>query len=444
MTPVSNDLPRRLGLLDGVSIVVGVVIGAGIFLVPSLVARSLTTPKAILGVWVFAGVLSFFGGLAYAELGAMMPATGGQYVFLREAYGPMIAFLCGWMFFLVSQSAAIGWLGVSFAIYLQYFIPLNPIVAKIIGVAIIGVLAWINYRGVILGAAVQKIFALTKVVGLAVLIGSAFFVTPARVAATTGTFQWSDFGVALIASLLSYDGWSTVSFVAGELKDPQKNVLRALAIGIGICVCIYVTANYAYLRVLGVAGIAATDRVGASFGEQTMGPAGGTLVTLLIMASIVGSLNGWLLTQPRVYFAQARDGLFFRRFGEIHPAFKTPGFSIMMQFAWAAVLAIIGTFDLLITYAMFAIWLFYVFTVAGVIVLRRTQPDRPRPYRMWGYPVTPILFLAVAVSFLVNTVIEKPFPSLTALGIILVGIPVYFVWRPRSILKVGTAHSNTN
>jgi basic amino acid/polyamine antiporter, APA family len=440
---VTPDLPRRLGLADGISIVVGVMIGAGIFLVPSLVARSLSSPFAILGAWMFAGLLSFFGGLAFAELGAMIPATGGQYVFLREAYGPMIAFLCGWTYFLVSQSAAIGWLGVSFALYLEYFVRLNAFTSRAIGVGIIGVLAWINYRGVVLGAFVQKLFALAKVGGLALLVGTAVLVEPVRhiAPAAAAPFHGSDFGVALISCLLCYDGWATVSFVAGEIKDPQKNILRALAIGILITMTIYTLANYAYLRVLGVAGVAATDRVGATFGVHTMGPVGGTMVTLLILVSITGGLNGWMLTQPRVYFAQARDGLFFRRFGEVHPDYQTPGFSVMMQFVWAGVLAATGSFELLITYAMIAIWVFYGLTVAGVIVLRRTQPDRPRPYRMWGYPVTPALFTAVAVWFVVNTAVKEPVPSAIALGIIAAGLPVYYIWRPRSIAKAAVAPS---
>ncbi len=428
-----HELPRKLGLLDAASIVVGIIIGAGIFLVPSLVAKGVGSSRGILAVWIGGGVLSFLGALAFAELGAMMPATGGQYVFLREAYGPMIAFLCGWTSFLTAQSAAIAWLGFSFAIYLGYFIPLTPWVGKFIGIALIGIIAAMNYRGVRLGASVQKIFTAAKVIGLAVLIGSAFF-TPAVVdAAPVEPFRWGALGVGLIAALLSYDGWASVSCVAGEIRDPQRNVMRALALGVLICIAIYTTANYAYMRIFTIAEMGANNRIGAALGERTLGPAGGTLVSITILISIIGALNGWLMTQPRVYFAQARDGLFFRKFGEIHPKFETPGFSIMMQFAWAVVLILTGSFEILISYAMFAIWIFYALTVGAVIILRRTRPDLHRPYRMWGYPVTPALFILTALWFVINTAVEQPQPSFTSLAIILAGIPAYLFWSRQAV-----------
>jgi APA family basic amino acid/polyamine antiporter len=431
-TAKQPDLARQLGFLDAVSIVVGVVIGAGIFLVPSLTARTLPSATAILAVWISAGALSFLGGLATAELGAMIPATGGQYVFIREAYGPMPAFLCGWSSFLISQSAAIAWLGVSFALYLSHFVPLSPVLQKAAGLALIATLAAVNYRGVLLGASVQKLFTLAKVIGLAVLILSAFLVKPAPASTIVLTFHWSAFGVAMIACLMTYDGWAAVGSVAGEIRDPQRNILRSLAAGVGICIAVYVTANFAFLHTLGVGALAASERPGAEVATRTMGPLGGNLVSLVILISIIGAANGWLLTQPRVYFAQARDGLFFRRFGEVHPRYRTPGFSVLMQFAWSAVLLLTGSFEVLINYAMFAIWVFYAIGTFGVIVLRRTQPGRARPYRMWGYPVTPLLFVATAAWFLVNMLIEKPGPSLVALGIMLAGVPVYFIWTRRS------------
>ncbi len=424
-----NELARQLGFLDAVSIVVGVVIGAGIFLVPALVARTLPSTGAIFGVWIFAGALSFLGGLATAELGAMIPATGGQYVFIREAYGPMPAFLCGWSSFLISQSAAIAWLGVSFAIYLSQFVPLSPVAQKLVGLALIASLAAVNYRGVMLGASVQKLFTATKVVGLAILILSAVFVPGSAGAVAPGfTFQWSSFGVAMIACLMTYDGWASVGSVAGEIRDPQRNILRALAVGIGLCIAVYLAANVAYLHTLGVAGLSNSERPGAEVASRTMGSVGATLVSLVILLSIIGAVNGWLLTQPRVYFAQARDGLFFRKFGEVHPRFRTPGFSVLMQFAWSSVLLLTGSFEVLISYAMFSIWVFYALSTVAVIVLRQKQPDRPRPYRMWGYPVTPALFAATAAWFLVNMLIERPGPSFTSAGIMLAGLPVYFIW----------------
>ena len=391
----------------------------------------------MIAVWLAGGVLSFFGALAFAELGAAMPATGGQYVFLREAYSPLVAFLCGWSSFLTAQSAAIAWLGVSFALYLGYFFPVGPWTGRVIGIALIGIIAAINYRGVTLGAAVQKIFTGVKLLGLAALIVGAILTpsAPSSPVTATAAFTWSAFGVGMIASLLSYDGWSTVSCVAGEIRNPQKNVLRALAIGVIVCIAVYLSVNLAYLRVFTVPEIASSDRIGAALGERTMGSFGGTLVSITILISIVGAINGWLLAQPRVYFAQARDGLFFRKFGEIHPRYRTPGFSILMQFAWASVLIVTGSFEILITYAMFALWLFYGLTVAGVILLRIRQPDLPRPYKMWGYPVTPVIFVAVSAWFVINTLIERPGPSLTALAIILAGIPAYLLWRRKLTIR---------
>jgi APA family basic amino acid/polyamine antiporter len=239
----------------------------------------------------------------------------------------------------------------------------------------------------------------------------------------------SHFGVALIACLLAYDGWVQVTFVAGEIRDPKRNILRALALGVGICIAIYMLANLAYLHVMSIPEIAASDHVGASAAERILGPAGGTLVAVIILLSIVGTINGCFLTSPRIYFAQARDGLFFSKFAEVHPRFSTPAFSIVAQAIWAVILLLSGTYETLLDYAMFALWISYALMVAGMMVLRRRQPRLERPYRMWGYPVTPLLFLAVAVWFLGNTLIEKPGPSVAGLLLIATGVPVYFVWR---------------
>jgi APA family basic amino acid/polyamine antiporter len=429
---MQTELPRKLGLLDSLAIVVGIVIGGGIFLVPNLVARNLGSETSILGVWLFAGVASFFGALACAELGAALPATGGQYVYLREAYGPLGGFLYGWTMFVVARTAQVSWMAVTFSLYVSYFIPLTPMASKLLGIAAIVVLATINYRGVSGGALVQKSFTFAKVLGLLIIIGGAFFIgsyAGAAPAVAMPQFSMSHFGVALIACLLAYDGWVQVTFVAGEIRDPKRNILRALALGVGICVAIYMLANVAYLHVMSIPEIAASDHVGASAAERILGPAGGTLVAVIILLSIIGTINGCFLTSPRIYFAQARDGLFFSKFAEIHPRFSTPAFSIVAQAIWAVVLLLSGTYETLLDYAMFALWVSYALMVAGMMVLRRKQPQLERPYRMWGYPVTPLLFLAVAVWFLGNTLIEKPGPSVAGLLLIATGVPVYFVWR---------------
>ena len=430
-----SELPRKLGLLDSLSIVIGITIGGGIFLVPNLVARELQSPAAILGVWIFAGVISFFGALACAELGTAIPSTGGQYVFLREAYGPFIGFLCGWSMFLVARTAQVAWLAVTLAFYVSYFMPLSALESKLLGIAAIAILAAINYRGVTAGAFVQNIFALAKVAGLLVIVGAAFLwgrKSDASSFAAPAHFSLDSFGVALIACVLAYDGWVQLSFVAGEIRNPKRNVLLALALGTAACIAIYLLANIAYLRVLTIPQIAGSDHVGATLAESVMGARGGMLVSLIILISIIGTLNGCFLTSPRVYFAQARDGLFFRKFGEVQPRYQTPGFAIVAQSAWAVVLVLSGTYETLLDYAMFALWLSYGLMVAGVIVLRRKQPDLPRPYRMWGYPVTPILFLAITGWFLINMLLTRPVPSLAGLLLIMIGVPVYFVWARRS------------
>jgi APA family basic amino acid/polyamine antiporter len=424
------ELPRRLGLIDSSAIVVGTIIGSGIFLVPNLVARSLPSAPWIIAVWIFTGILSFFGALAFAELGAMIPATGGQYVFLREAYGPLWGFLCGWTYFFVIISAAIAWLGISFATYFSYFVPLTPGMTKAVAVALIGAITLINYRGVVMGAAVQKLFTLMKVAALAVLIAAAFVAAPHAASATPAApVTMSGFGVAMISCLLSYDGWVALSFVAGEVKEPKRTLPLALALGVGLAIAIYVVANVAYLRVLSVGEIAATARVGALAAERTLGPIGGGFVSLTILMSIVGAINGWILTAPRIYFAQAQDGLFFKKVAAVHPRYQTPYVSIVLFGTWSALLALSGTYETLAAYAMYAAWVFYGLTAMAVLVLRRREPDRPRPYRMTGYPATLLLFAAVALGFVVNTFVSSPGPAILGTLLIGAGVPVYFIWR---------------
>jgi len=426
------ELARTLSLFDSVAIVVGMMIGGGIFLVPNLVARSLPSAPVILCVWALAGVISFIGALACSELGAALPCTGGQYVFLREAYGPFAAFLCGWSFFTVARSAQVAWLSVVFSMYVSYLSPLTPTAAKFLSLAVLALFTFVNYRGVKLGAIVQNSFTIAKVTGILVIIATALLLgsrAPQHAAPAASAITLSSFGVALIACLLGYDGWVQLSFVAGEIRNPRRNIVRALVLGTAVVAAIYLLANVAYLRVLSIPQIAASQHVGADATERALGAAGGTLVSVLILFSILGTLNGCFLTSPRVYFAQAADGLFFRQFSDIHPRYRTPFFAIVAQGVWSAALVLTGSYESLIDYALFGIWLFYGLMVAAVIVLRRTQPDLPRPYRMWGYPVTPILFLAVTLWFLANMLVTRPGPAFAGLGLILTGVPAYLLWR---------------
>jgi APA family basic amino acid/polyamine antiporter len=413
-------------------IVVGIVIGSGIFLLPNLIARSLQSRGAILAAWIISGLLSYFGALAYAELGAMLPATGGQYVYLREAYGPACAFVCGWTFMLAVLSGGIAFLAMSFSIYVAQFVHLTLVSSKLLALALIATLSAVNYVGMREGAVVQVTFTFLKIAGLVLLIGSAFLSplsVPAVQSAVQPGFSLPHFGTAMIACLMAYNGWTYISFVAGEVKQPAKNLPRSLTLGMVAVMALYVLANVAYLKVMPISQIAATARVGAALAERTMGSTGALLVSLTVLISIVGAINGCILTAARIPFAQAQDGLFFRRFGRIHPRFETPGFAIVIQGLWTAVLVVSGSYENLFSYSMVAAWIFYMLSVAAVFFLRRKLPDLPRPYRMWGYPYTLVVFMLVSVWFVANAFVTEPGPSLMALGIIATGIPMYFIWR---------------
>jgi APA family basic amino acid/polyamine antiporter len=427
----AHDLPRRLGMLDATAIVIGIVIGSGIFVLPNLIARSLPSAPAILAVWVVAGVLSFFGALAYAELGAMLPATGGQYVYLREAYGPLCAFVSGWTFMLAVLAGGSAWLAVTFSIYAGYFFPLTGAAAKGLAIALIAALSAVNYVGVQEGAWVQRIFTGLKIVGLLVLIGAGLLSSHPAAPVAAPPLSTMHFGVAMAACLMAYNGWSYVSFVAGEVRDPQKNLLRSLVLGMAAVAILYVSANVAYLKVMTVAQIAASDRVGADLATRTLGPIGGTFVSLTVLLSIVGAVNGCILTAARIPFAQARDGLFFARFGEVHPRFQTPGFAILCGGIWTAILVLTGSYETLYSYSILAAWIFYTMSVAAVFVLRRKLPDAPRPYRMWGYPGTLWLFVAVSVWFMADELVTETRPSLMAFVIVAAGVLAYRIWSPR-------------
>lgn len=432
------ELARRLSLGDSIAIVVGMMIGGGIFLVPNLVARSVPSVPVMMAVWIIAAAISFIGALACAELGAAFPATGGQYVFLREAYGPAAAFLCGWSLFTVSRAGQVAWLSVVFSIYAGYFVTMGHVVSTLVSLAVLAILTWVNYRGVKLGTAVQNSFTLAKVVGILIIVCAALLLGGHggdHAQAAAASVSLSSFGVALIACLLAYDGWVQLSFVAGEIRNPQRNVVRSLVLGTAGVTAIYLLANVAYLRVLSISEIGESEHVGADAAQRVLGGAGGTLVSVVILVSILGTLNGCFLTSPRVYFAQARDGLFFRKFAEVHPKYGTPGFAILAQGCWSAVLLLTGGYESLIDYSLFGIWVFYGLMIAGVIILRHTRPEVPRPYRMWGYPVTPLVFIGITVWILANMLVTRPGASFAGLGLMLTGVPAYLIWRRARELK---------
>lgn len=432
----TRDLPRKLGVTDATAIVVGTIIGSGIFIVPGAIARTLPSEAMILAVWIAAGLLSLFGALAYAELGAMLPYSGGQYVYLREAYGPLWAFLFGWVLLLVVRSGSTATLAVGFSIYVARFVPLTPLLGSLSAAGVILLLTVVNWRSVTEGAGVQKVTTLLKVAGLALLIAGALM-APGPSALEWGNavgpeFTASRFGLAMIACLWSYNGWFQVGFVAGEIKNPQRSLPLSLAGGLGVVIFLYILANLAYMKVLPLHEIAATERVAALTAERALGSFGATVFSLTILTSILGAINAGILTAPRVYFAQARDGLFFRKFGEVHPRFETPALAILLQGGWAAILALSGSYTALFSFAMFAAWIFYGMAVFGVIILRRKHPDWSRPYRMWGYPLTPLVFTAVAFWLVANSLFSSPVPSLLGLSLIGAGVPAYYLWRRTS------------
>jgi basic amino acid/polyamine antiporter, APA family len=432
------DLPRTLGMLDTIAIVIGIVIGSGIFLLPNLIARHLPSVNAILGVWIASGLLSLIGAFAYAELGAMMPATGGQYVYLREAYGPWCAFVSGWTFMLAVLSGGSAWLAVTFSIYAGYFVPLTPLLSKFVSAALIAALSAVNYFGVRESAWVQRTFTYLKIAAIVVLIGAGLFYHRAVHSLPTGRhppISLADFGFAMSACLMAYNGWSYVSFVAGEVRDPARNLLRSLVFGMSAVALLYIFANVAYLRVMTVQQIALTERVGADMATTTLGSLGGTFVSLTVLLSVVGAINGCVLTAARIPFAQARDGLFFARFGEVHPRFRTPGFAIVCGGIWTIILVLTGSYETLYSYSILAAWVFYTLSVAAVLVLRRKLPHVDRPYRMWGYPWTLWVFVAVSIWFILNSWVTQPLPSLMALAIIGTGMVAYWVWRKFALTR---------
>jgi APA family basic amino acid/polyamine antiporter len=432
-----GDLPRELGLLDATFIIIGIVIGSGIFLLPNLIARRLPSPGAIVSVWIAAGVLSFFGALAYAELGAMIPATGGQYVYVRQAYGDWCAFLCGWVFSLCVTPGGAAFLCVSFSIYVAEFVPLEPWQRACVSLALLGVLAVINYIGVKESAWTQRIFTTAKIGGLFLVIGAAILAPSVRYVgvgpAIPSHVSYSGIGYAMAACLMAYNGWSYISFVAGEVKNPARNLPRALALSMVVVMALYIGANLAYMKVMPVWEIATTERVGAAMAARVMGPHGGQILAAIVLLSITGAVNGNILTGARIPFAQARDGLFLRRFGTIHPRFRTPSFAIAAQTVWTGLLIVTGSYEILSSYTILSAWLFYALGVAAVPLLRRKMPEAPRPYRMWGYPATVYAFLVVSAWFLADAIVNQPVPSLMAFVIAAAGIPFYFVWRKRNV-----------
>ena len=447
MSPKSNgELIRGLGVWAAGSLVVGNIVGSGIFLVSSSMIRGVGTPEAVFLVWIFGGLLSLSGALAYAELGAMLPHSGGDYVYLREAYGRLWGFLYGWTKFLVMTTAAVATLATAFALYLTFLFP--GLHSKSVAIAAVIVLGVVNYFGVRTGGAVQTFLTILKVTLLLALVLAALVV-----GAEWGDAQWSHlrtsvpvespvsgFVLALVAALWAYQGWNDLNLVGGEVADPQKNIPRSLLLGTVAVGLLYILTNLAYFYVLPAADVAASDRVAGSVARRLFGGWGGSAVALAAMISIFGALNGSILSGARVPYAMARDGLLFSRLAAVHPRFYSPHVAVVVQTIIGALISLTGSFQQLFTYTIFANWCFYGLGVASLFVLRRRHPEWHRPYRAWGYPVVPALFVAVSAALVVMILRQQEWwRSLVVLGVIALGVPGYFFFRSRARRAGGAA-----
>lgn len=442
-----NELKRDLGLAAALAIVIGTVIGSGIFRVPQAMINNVGSVRMVFLVWVVGGALSLAGALTYAELAAAMPGAGGEYVYLTEAYGPLWGFIYSWTQMWVAKSGSIATLATAFFEYTAHFVPAfegvwfsaGPFAIKygqVFAMVLILLLGLINYFGVRFGGGVQVAVTAVKVaLILVVIFAGLFFGSPAGAAPSIAAPPLATgFIAALVAALWAYDGWNNVGMVASEIKNPKRNLPLALILGTALVVAIYMFANWAYFRVLTPAEVGTNKLVAAEMMQRIWGPLGASAVSVAAMISIFAALNGSILTGARVPFAAARDGLFFRSAARVHPAFRTPGISILMLSAWSSILVLSGKYEQLFTYVIFASWFLYAMATAAVFVLRRKRPDLARPYKTLGYPVVPMLFLIGAAVLELSTLIHQPTEALAGIGLILAGLPFYFYWK-RQILR---------
>ena len=486
-TPQSDTgFVKAMTLTDATMLVAGSMIGSGIFIVSASMARDLPSPLWMIIAWILSGVMTLLGALAYGELAAMYPRAGGQYLFLRESMGSLMGFLYGWTFFVVIGTGTIAAVAVAFGRFLGVLIPAigpdryawfpqadvcvaalgctNPSSAiligltpqRLIGLLSIGLLTWINLRGVREGKFVQTSLTVVKTGALALLIllgltiGRNAEAISANFAGGNFAGQWSltstliiAFGAAMVGSLFSSDAWNSVTFAAAEVKNPARNLPLALVLGTGLVSLLYILANFSYLSVLPYAGSpdgatavarginhATQDRVGTAVAETIFGPSGALLMAGAILVSTFGCNNGLILSGARVYYAMARDGLFFRRAGTLNSN-NVPAFALILQLIWTAILCLTGTYGQLLNYVIFAALLFYAFTTAGLFILRAKRPDAPRPYRAFGYPALPALYIVLCCAVMVLLLLSPTTrtESISGLVLVLIGIPVFYIWR---------------
>jgi len=467
MAESKNQLVRALTFTDATSLVIGTVIGTGVFLKAAAMTQQVATPGLVLAAWVIAGLLSLVGALAYAELGGMLPQAGGEYVYLRAAYGNTPAFLYGWTQVAIAQTGGIAALGIASATFLSTLLPINMVWARhtfhllgreinwqfgahqIVAVALILLFSAINCASVAFGGRVQSVLTAAKLLGIALIVSGIFFfsqsTTWANLAAPDGVAQWSGFkafGAAILAALWAYNGWNFLPMAAGEVKHPGRNLPRALISGMLIVLIVYFLANLSYFYALPIDEVMTSSStahrdalpVATKAAQSFLGAWGAKYVSTIFLLSTIGALNGGILSSARIPFAMARDGLFFSRIGNLSKSARVPVWAICLQGLWASVLALSGTFDQLTDLAIFAIWIFAGLTVGAIFILRRKLPDVSRPYRTLGYPVVPFIFIVVVVWLIVNTLQTNPVESAMGLGLMVLGLPLYFYFHHQKSL----------
>jgi APA family basic amino acid/polyamine antiporter len=444
----SPQLVRGLGVWDAALLTIGSILGTGIFITTGDIARVVPHAGMILVLWAVGGILTLAGALTYAELGVLFPRAGGQYQFLKEAYGPLPGFLFGWGAFFIIMSGGIATLAVGFGEYLGAFVPFfstrNPVLAlpfggpvlnggQLAGALAIALLTAVNYLGLKEGAGLQNLVTVVKV---ASILGLAAFglavpaTAPAQLAAPLPPGNLlAALGVGMIAVFWSFDGWYAVTNVGSEMRRPDRDLPRGLILGTVAVTLLYVLMNLVYVRALSVEEMGRTPRIGEAAAQVLFGPIGARLITVAVLVSTFGCISATILYAARIYLPMAQDGVFFPALARIHPRYRTPSASILAQGVWSILLAFSGSYEQLYTYVIFAVVLFHAATGAAVFVLRRRIPDAPRPYRAWGYPFVPLVFVLSSAALVLNTLVEKPKESALGLGLLLLGVPAYLWWR---------------
>ncbi|HEV8581396.1 MAG TPA: amino acid permease [Thermoanaerobaculia bacterium] len=425
-----GGLDRSLGLTHATAMVVGIIIGASIFVQPSEITRQMPSAGGVLLVWLAAGVLTLFGSLVCAELASAFPRTGGVYVFLKEAYSPVLGFLWGWAMFWSMHTGIIAAIAMVFARYTAHFLPMNDPGLRLTAVALIVVLSAINYMGVRYGGRVQSLFTGAKVLALAALVAVGLFGSAPRAVSQTaaGTVTGQGFVLALVAGLFAYGGWHMVTYAAGETRDAARTIPRALLLGTLIVTACYAGLNAVYLRVLPLEAARASTRVAADAADALLGGGGASLMAALVMVSTFGAVNGVILAGPRVYYSMAEDGLLFRWLGATHPRFQTPHRAVTLQALLASLLALTDSYRALFTRVIYTEWIFFALMAAGLFRLRR-RPDYRPAYRVWGHPAVPVLFVLASAVIVAVQIVSQPRDSAVGLGIVLLGLPIYYLWH---------------